>query len=151
LALLVRITNSIFASALLHFLINGTSVTLQQILLKIPNVNEVAGDVSIKAMPLGEKLMMLQMYLIPAVFSCALCALILIKMKKWSDERKGIYKPRYSLNPQVNSYIYGSETVENKVVQKEVEYSKERVINWPFITTIIVYIAYMAFNIIYTM
>ncbi|MGL4774320.1 MAG: lysostaphin resistance A-like protein, partial [Clostridium sp.] len=46
LALLVRITNSIFASALLHFLINGTSVTLQQILLKIPNVNEVAGDVS---------------------------------------------------------------------------------------------------------
>ena len=31
LALVVRITNSIFASAIIHFIINGTSITMQKI------------------------------------------------------------------------------------------------------------------------
>ncbi|MGL5152618.1 MAG: lysostaphin resistance A-like protein [Clostridium sp.] len=147
LSLLVRITNSIFASALLHFLINGTSVALQQLLLKIPNMGEVADNVSIKDLQLSEKLMMLQTYLIPAIISIGLCILILMKMKKWSDERKGIYTQRYSNNPQVDRYFAGDNVnLREKNVDNNMTYSDERVINIPFILTVIVYVGFMILN-----
>ena len=58
LALVVRITNTIFASSLIHFLINGTSITIQKVISLFPqsdSVMEQASEISIKSLPIGEK------------------------------------------------------------------------------------------------
>lgn len=145
LALLVRITNSIFSAAFLHFLINATSVTLQQIVLKLPEMGEMAEEVSIKTMPISEKIAMLQVYLIPALISMGLCALILMKMKKWRDEKKGTYMPLMSSNPKVNKFFGLTETKnENLIEANDKVYSKERIVNWPLIGSVLLYVAYMA-------
>lgn len=130
LALVVRITNSIFASALIHFLINGTSITLQKLLSFIPestSVMEQATEVSLRSLAVSEKIFMAIFYgLIALAFGIA--AYFIIRKLAELNIRRGIIS-RDELS---------------------IKYSKsnERVFNIQFIAIIIVYLLYMMAGII---
>ena len=130
LALVVRITNSIFASALIHFLINGTSITLQKLLSLIQDnalVMEQASEVSIRNLAISEKIFMAIFYgLIALAFGVA--AYFIIRKLAELNIRRGI------INRDELSIKY------NK--------SNERVFNIQFIAIIIVYLLYMMAGII---
>lgn len=80
LALVVRVTNSIFASTIMHFIVNGTSITAQKIVSFLP-VN-VDSEVSLKAISLGEKLGLTFQYGCIAILFCYLAYLLINKLKK---------------------------------------------------------------------
>ena len=130
LALVVRITNSIFASVLIHFLINGTSITLQKLLSLIQDnalVMEQATEVSIRNLAVSEKIFMAIFYgLIALAFGIA--AYFIIRKLAELNIRRGIIS-RDELS---------------------IKYSKsnERVFNIQFIAIIIVYLLYMMGGII---
>ena len=130
LALVVRITNSIFASALIHFLINGTSITLQKLLSLIQDnalVMEQATEVSLRNLAVSEKIFMAIFYgLIALAFGIA--AYFIIRKLAELNIRRGIIS-RDELS---------------------IKYSKsnERVFNIQFIAIIIVYLLYMMVGII---
>ena len=130
LALVVRITNSIFASALIHFLINGTSITLQKLLSFIPestSVMEQATDVSLKSLAFSEKIFIAIFYgLIALVFGIA-AYFIIRKLAELNIRRRIINRDELSIKY-------------NK--------SNERVFNIQFIAIIIVYLLYMMAGII---
>lgn len=130
LALVVRITNSIFASVLIHFLINGTSITLQKLLSLIQDnalVMEQATEVSIRNLAVSEKIFMAIFYgLIALAFGIA--AYFIIRKLAELNIRRGVIS-RDELS---------------------IKYSKsnERVFNIQFIAIIIVYLLYMMGGII---
>ena len=130
LALVVRITNSIFASALIHFLINGTSITLQKLLSLIPestSVMEQATEVSLRSLAASEKISMAIFYgLIALAFGIA-AYFIIRKLAELNIRRGVISKDELSI-----------------------KYSKsnERVFNIQFIAIIIIYLLYMMAGII---
>lgn len=130
LALVVRITNSIFASALIHFLINGTSITLQKLLSLIPestSVMDQATDVSLKSLAVSEKIFIAIFYgLIALAFGIA--AYFIIRKLAELNIRRGIIS-RDELSIKYNK-------------------SNERVFNIQFIAIIIVYLLYMMAGII---
>ena len=130
LALVVRITNSIFASALIHSLINGTSITLQKLLSLIPestSVMEQATEVSLRSLAASEKIFMAIFYgLIALAFGIA-AYFIIRKLAELNIRRGVISKDELSI-----------------------KYSKsnERVFNIQFIAIIIIYLLYMMAGII---
>ena len=130
LALVVRITNSIFASALIRFLINGTSITLQKLLSLIPestSVMEQATEVSLRSLAASEKIFMAIFYgLIALAFGIA-AYFIIRKLAELNIRRGVISKDELSI-----------------------KYSKsnERVFNIQFIAIIIIYLLYMMAGII---
>ena len=130
LALVVRITNSIFASALIHFLINGTSITLQKLLSLIQDnalVMEQATEVSLRNLAVSEKIFMAIFYgLIALAFGIAVY-FIIRKLAELNIRRGIISRDELSI-----------------------KYSKsnERVFNIQFIAIIIVYLLYMMAGII---
>lgn len=130
LALVVRITNSIFASALIHFLINGTSITLQKLISLIPestSVMEEATDMSLKGIGIAEKIYLASFYgLIAVAFGIAVY--FVIRKLAELNIRRGIIK-REELDIKYNK-------------------SNERVFNIPFIVIIIVYLLYMMMGVI---
>ena len=130
LALVVRITNSIFASALIHFLINGTSITLQKLLRLIPDntsVMEQATEVSLRGLETQEKIFMATFYgMIALAFGIA--AYFIIKKLADLNIRRGV------INRDELSIKY------NK--------SNEPVFNISFMAIIIVFLLYMMSGII---
>lgn len=131
LALVVRITNSIFASALIHFLINGTSITLQKLLSFIPentSVMEQATEVSLRSLAVSEKIFMAIFYgLIALAFGIA--AYFIIRKLAELNIRRGIIS-KDELSIKYNR-------------------SNERVFNIQFIAIIIIYLLYMMAGIIF--
>lgn len=88
LAYVVRITNSIFASMLMHFIINGTSVTLQYIIKAVGISIDTGEQTSLIALPMAEKLQIILSYSKGAIF-CAVIAFAIIKtLEKWNKERR---------------------------------------------------------------
>ena len=125
LALVVRITNSIFAASLIHFLINGTSITLQKLLSLIPqstSVMEQATEVSLKAMPIEGKLFIMIFYGGLAL-AFSICAYFIIKKLAELNIRRGVI------------------TKEEMSIKDSK--SNERVFNIQFIIIIIIYLLYM--------
>lgn len=131
LALVVRITNSIFASALIHFLINGTSITLQKLLFFIPentSVMEQATEVSLRSLEVSEKIFMAIFYgLIALAFGIA--AYFIIRKLAELNIRRGIIS-KDELSIKYNR-------------------SNERVFNIQFIAIIIIYLLYIMAGIIF--
>lgn len=131
LTLVVRITNSIFASALIHFLINGTSITLQKLLSFIPestSVMEQATEVSLRSLAVSEKIFMAIFYgLIALAFGIA--AYFIIRKLAELNIRRGI------ISQDELSIKYNR--------------SNERVFNIQFIAIIIIYLLYMMADIIF--
>lgn len=130
LALVVRITNSIFASALIHFFINGTSITLQKLLSLIPEntpVMEQATEVSLRSLDIQEKIFMSSFYgLIALAFGIA--AYFIIKKLADLNIRRGI--------------------IDKDELSIKYNKSNERVFDISFIVIIIIYLLYMMSGII---
>ena len=130
LALVVRITNSIFASELIHFLINGTSITLQKLLSLIPDntsVMEQATEVSLRSLGSQEKIFIAIFYGMIAL-AFGIVAYFIVKKLADLNIRRGIIS-RDELSIKYNK-------------------SNERVFNISFIAIIIIYLLYMMSGII---
>lgn len=126
LALVVRTTKSIFSAVIIHFLINGTSITTQKILSFIPGndlVMKEASEMSLKALPLNEKLMMFMVYGVIALIFATFVYLIIKKLEEWNIKRGIIV------------------IEENKID------NKEKIIKWPFIGCIVIYLIFMIISI----
>ncbi|AOR24699.1 CPBP family intramembrane glutamic endopeptidase [Clostridium taeniosporum] len=147
LAYLVRITNSIFASMTFHFMINGTSVALQKLLTFTQNkfgIEETAKDISIKSLSIAEKLNLLKGTIGLGIVSAVLIVLVLKKLKKINDKRK-----RDLINEQIQ--YKEAEIVEYENLNKGISHNKEdKIMNWPLIVTIVIYLLYMGASIILT-
>lgn len=127
LALVVRSTKSIFSAAIIHFLINGTSITMQKLLSIIPGNKELieeATEMSLKSLPINEKLVMVAVYGSIAIVCASFVFLIIRKLERWNIERGVIEREEYR------------------------GYDEEKIINWPFIGCIVVYIIFMSISII---
>lgn len=128
LALLVRITNSIFSACILHFIINGTSVTLSKIssvFMENPEVTSEVADMSLKSLAFGEKLQLFVFYGVIAIVFSTFVYMIIKKLEELNIKR-GV--------------------IREDVVETNTE---ENVFNWPFIVTIIVYIIYIVIQTMY--
>lgn len=100
LALVVRITNTILASSLIHFLINGTSITIQKVISLIPqsdSVMEQASEISIKNLPVAEKLVMVGTYGAVAIAFGIVAFFILKKLADLNIRRGIIEKEEMSI------------------------------------------------------
>lgn len=132
LALVVRITNSIFASALMHFFVNGTSVTLQKVINAMSSNKELieqASEVSIKNIPITEKGILIVFYGCIALAFAILAFFIIAFIKKLNIQRGTISKEEFRFR-----------TVDNN--------KQENVFNIPFIATIAIYVFVMVRNFI---
>lgn len=124
-AIVVRITNSIFAASLMHFLINGTSVTLQKLISFVPqngDIMEQASEISLKSMPLIMKLYTGAFYGSIAI-AFGIVAFFILKKLADMNIRRGIIKK------QDISIKYNVE--------------KENIFDLQFIAIIIIYLLYM--------
>ena len=130
LALVVRITNSIFASILMHFLINGTSITLQKLLSLVTQsdlIVEQSTEISLKSLEIQEKVFMAGFYGIIALAFGIVVYFIIKKLVDLNIKRGVINKSEFSVKY-------------NK--------SNENVFNISFIFIIIFYLLYMNLGVI---
>lgn len=125
LALVVRITNSIFASVIMHFIINGTSITIQKIASFLPS--NIDSELSLNGILLGEKITLAFQYGCVAVLFSYLAYLLIKKLRK-NNIKRGI------LNKDI---FYGKE-------------NKENVFNIYFISIIIIYLLVMIRQVLLT-
>lgn len=124
-ALVVRITNSIYASMIIHFIVNGTSVTLAKISKIISDslpIATEATELTLRNISFGEKMLLLLVYGFIAIIFSIFIFLIIYALEKLNEKRK----------------------IGDGKILKEEEYIKEKVIDIPFILIIIVYIVIMA-------
>lgn len=124
-AIVVRITNSIFSASLMHFLINGTSVTLQKIISVVPqndNVIEQATEISLKSMPLIMKIYTGVFYGGIAIAFGIVAFFILRKLANMNIRRGIITREDISIKPSGE---------------------KENIFNIQFVVIIIIYLLYM--------
>lgn len=129
LAYVVRITGSIFSSMIMHFILNGTSITMQKLITLInPTYMEQTSEVSLKTLPLSEKLILLQGSIIIFAICVILAYLVIRKLDKRSDFKES------------------SKLIEIRKYTK-VEESRERIIDVPFLAIIVIYIIFMIFHI----
>ena len=118
LALVVRITNSIFAASIMHFIINGTSITIQKVISLLPV--ELDTEMSLKAISLSEKLTLTFQYACIAILFSYLAYLLIKKLRK--------------------------NNISRGIINEEVFYrgdSTERVFNIYFIFIIVIYLLVM--------
>lgn len=123
-SLVVRITNSIYASMIMHFIINGTSVTLAKISKIITENLPMAmenTEFSLKNISSEEKLLLLITYGVIAIIFSIFVFLIIYALEKIKAKRSLI---------EGNSFI-------------ETDKSKESILNIPFILIIVIYIFFM--------
>mgnify|MGYP004484623193 FL=1 len=127
-ALVVRITNSIYSSMILHFIINGTSVTLAKISKIITEslpISVETTEFSLNNIGSKEKLLLLISYGVIAIIFSIFVFLIIYALEKLKEKRK---------------VIEGSTLI-------NVEASKENILNIPLILIVIIYIIFMIINI----
>lgn len=130
LALVVRNTNSIFGGCLLHFIINGTSITMQKLMQLVPQNTEIidqAAELSLKALPVAQKMVLAGVYGTLAIAFGALVYLIIMKLEELNIRRGIIAKENIGFD--------------------NTSQSKENVLNWPFVVVIVVYLIYMVLSI----
>ncbi|MDU5108280.1 MULTISPECIES: type II CAAX endopeptidase family protein [unclassified Clostridium] len=123
-SLVVRITNSIYASMIMHFIINGTSVTLAKISKIITENLPMAmenTEFSLKNISSEEKLLLLITYGVIAIIFSIFVFLIIYALEKIKAKR---------------SLIEGNSLIET-------DKSKESILNIPFILIIVIYIFFM--------
>lgn len=128
LALVVRITNSIFSSMIIHFIINGTSVTMAKLvdyITKGLSITNQSAELTLKNISSSEKLILFIIYGAIAVTFSIFVFLIIYALEKLNSKRRA------------QSYNYRISEA------SEITEKKDRVINIPFIITIIVYLYFM--------
>ena len=124
LAYVVRATGSIFLSMLIHFLINSWNLIQQRIVSQgITTEDLVYSMDSIKNIPMELKIGVFFYYLIFAIVAAFLISYLIRKMEKRNFDI----------------------TLDELDVATRVSYKEERVINAPFIISVIVFIVYTFF------
>lgn len=124
-ALVVRITNSIFASMIIHFIVNGTSVTMAKIanyITKALSVSNETTELTLKNISSSEKMTLVIIYGVIAIIFAAISFAIIYALEKINNKK------------QVEDVGISSAICSNK---------NERIINIPFILSIILYIVIM--------
>lgn len=127
-ALVVRITDSIYASVIIHFIVNGTSVTLAKISKIITESLPIATETTeftLKNMGSSDKLLLLIGYGTIAVIFSIFVFLIIYALDRINSKRR----------------------VLEKTILEEEDNRKEKVINIPFILIILVYIIVMVLTV----
>lgn len=137
-AYLVRITNSIFASVLIHFLINGWSVTLQKIMTKVTemlNMEDAVKQASEATLTLQDVLVTGTMF---AVFSIASGTLIFLILRHMTEKQAVIIKEQSIAIEESENYGVS--------VREEKKY-KDSIINYiPIFVSLIIYFGYVALD-----
>lgn len=132
LALLVRITNSIYSSMIMHFIINGTSATLAKLSnmfsLGVEAVNETE-ELAFEYLSLSEKLTILYVFAALAAVFIVVVYYLFRKLEKISN--KEVINGNNAIE-----LSYSFRTVDDTII-------KDRIINIPFILSIMIYILYM--------
>lgn len=124
-ALVVRITNSIFASMIIHFIVNGTSVTMAKIanyITKALSVSNETTELTLKNISSSEKITLVIIYGVIAIIFAAISFAIIYALEKINNKK------------QVEDVGISSAICSNK---------NERIINIPFILSIILYVVIM--------
>ena len=124
-ALAVRITNSIFASMIIHFIVNGTSVTMAKIanyVTKALSVSNETTELTLKNILYSEKITLVIIYGSIAIIFAAISFAIIYALEKINSKKK------------VEDVGISTVACNNK---------NERIINIPFILSIILYIVIM--------
>lgn len=140
-AYLVRITNSIFSSMLCHFAFNGIQVTNAYVMTRLKP--ELLNDTTdFTAMAMGDKITTLLPLLFTAVFFGWIVVLLVKKLEKLNKERR--------LNIEVNSghnqqgYTVDQNDDREFLLRGNSGEVEEKVINTPFIATVVVSVIFMA-------
>lgn len=123
-ALVVRITNSIYASMIMHFIINGTSVTIAKITNIVSDslpITQETVEFTLKNISLNEKLLLITVYGTIAIIFSVFVFLIIYGLNKINKKR---------------------EIQENNIFNEEI-ISEDKIINIPFILIILVYFIIM--------
>ena len=124
LAYVVRATGSIFLSMLIHFLINSWNLIQQRIVSQGITTEDLVHSMdSIKNIPMELKIGVFFYYLIFAIVAAFLISYLIRKMEKRNFDI----------------------TLDELDVATRVSYKEERVINVPFIISVIVFIVYTFF------
>lgn len=127
LAYVVRATGSIFSSMIMHFILNGSSITIQKITsLTSSNLIEQSTDISVQALPFNEKIVLLQASLAMTIFASLIVFIIIQKLNNRGKARG------------VKDIPLGNYNVNGELVE-----SKERIIDIPFILIVVIYILTM--------
>lgn len=122
---LVRITNSIFITMVAHFTINGIQVTIQRFIVPLLQNINTDQQQSIKEMSLAMKLSAVSTYGILAVIFGTILVLIIKNIENRSIAR-GVVQP-------------------NENIALENSHRDEKIINIPFIMSLILYFIIMIF------
>lgn len=145
LALVVRITNSIFASVIMHFIINGTSVTLTKLVYIIENTDIIKGvqqsqEYNMINIPLADKLIGACYF---AAIAIAFGFIVYSLIKKLEKANLNI-EDKYEGNNNYNYQLQGNYSLETyRTEYLEVEEEEEKIFNISFILSILVFIVYM--------
>ena len=144
LALVVRITNSIFASVIMHFIINGTSVTLTKIVYLIQKSSIIEGiqesqEYNMINTSVFDKLIVAFYWAAIAIAFGFIVYSLIKKLEKANSNVKNDYKSKNNYNYQLQGN-YNLEAYRTDYLEIEKE---ERIVNVPFILSILVFIIYM--------
>lgn len=123
-ALVVRITNSIYASMIMHFIINGTSVTIAKISNLVSEslpITKETVEFNLKNISASEKLLLITVYGSIAIIFSVLVFLIIYGLNKMNQKRK---------------------IKENKFFSEDI-INEDKILNIPFILIILVYFIIM--------
>lgn len=122
LAYTVRVTGSIYSSMIMHFILNGTSITLQKIAVGMNMETEVMQTAS-EVGALDSNLIYLGIAILWIVITGAIAFMILRKLEKNYNIRNGMRVA------EIKSFRQAQ--------------SNERMINLPFIMSVVIYIVFM--------
>lgn len=125
-AYLVRVTNSIFSSVILHFTVNSMSVTLQKITALGSSAATASADsIDLTALSLSEKMSYIQVAVFFGICIFGVIFKLLKVLERWDRERK----LAYGLPLDEEIYRSGDE--------------KENIINIPLILIVVIYVVTM--------
>ncbi|MCR6516225.1 MAG: lysostaphin resistance A-like protein [Clostridium chrysemydis] len=143
LAYTVRVTGSIFSSMIIHFIINGTSITLNKLMQVVsPASLDSAADVSLKNLAINEKITLAIGGLFWLAIGILIAVFVLRKLQRLSDIRNGIVKEIVYDEDSVFTLRDEKVNIEdNRMLRKET--SRERIIDWPFVLSIVFYLIIM--------
>lgn len=137
-AYIVNITNSIFASMLCHFVFNGWQTVFSWILMRFSNnIGENAGN-SIAAM---EKSLVIKALLVWFVLACVFAAIVRGLLNVLESVNTG-----RSISSATNEEMGSKDLINLSDTEGLTEVQNEKVLNWPFLITVILYIAFIAIN-----
>ena len=131
LAYLVHITNSIFASIICHFTFNGFQTLLSTFVLKMIKIQGTLPEQQdIRSLPLSSKVSLLVVLFFVAAIFAAISWALLMALIQINKDRKIKKEHKFTL-------------LQNKTIHDDkssIEEKQENIFNWPFVTSIIVFI-----------